>query len=99
MDPEQVSALVGKGESRFRYIILERNESHTYLPEQYNYVLSAALDSGLAVSAIVIFFALVFPGVSLSWWGNNVQGTTVDGQGIPWKKLAENSTFGPAAWS
>ncbi|KAL7756018.1 hypothetical protein ACKLNR_013011 [Fusarium oxysporum f. sp. zingiberi] len=29
---------------------------------KYNYVLSAALDSGLAISAIVIFFALVFPG-------------------------------------
>ncbi|KAF4456344.1 OPT family small oligopeptide transporter [Fusarium austroafricanum] len=50
---------------------------------KYNYVLSAALDSGLAVSAIVIFFALVFPGVSLSWWGNNVQGTTADGLGSP----------------
>ncbi|KAF5704858.1 OPT family small oligopeptide transporter [Fusarium globosum] len=31
---------------------------------KYNYVLSAALDSGLAISAIVIFFALVFPGNS-----------------------------------
>ncbi|KAF5620239.1 OPT family small oligopeptide transporter [Fusarium sp. NRRL 52700] len=32
---------------------------------KYNYVLSAALDSGLAISAIVIFFALVFPGRTL----------------------------------
>ncbi|RBR19330.1 hypothetical protein FVER53590_08400 [Fusarium verticillioides] len=31
---------------------------------KYNYVLSAALDSGLAISAIVIFFALVFPGIA-----------------------------------
>lgn len=65
---------------------------------KYNYVLSAALDSGLAISAIVIFFALVFPKVNLSWWGNNVQGTTVDGQGIPWKALPENGTFGPSEW-
>ncbi|KAF7560314.1 hypothetical protein G7046_g3837 [Stylonectria norvegica] len=66
---------------------------------KYNYVLSAALDSGLAISAIVIFFALVFPKVTLSWWGNNVQGTTVDGQGIPWKAMPVNGTFGPTKWS
>ncbi|TDZ41536.1 Glutathione transporter 1 [Colletotrichum trifolii] len=66
---------------------------------KYNYVLSAALDSGLAISAIVIFFALVFPGVNLSWWGNNIQKTTVDGQGIPWKPIPPNGTFGPATWS
>ncbi|RUP49938.1 hypothetical protein BC936DRAFT_140927 [Jimgerdemannia flammicorona] len=40
---------------------------------KYNYVLSAALDSGIAVCAIVMFFALqnniiFFP----AWWGNNV---------------------------
>ncbi|KAH7021865.1 hypothetical protein EDB80DRAFT_535233, partial [Ilyonectria destructans] len=38
----------------------------------YNYFLSVAVDSGFATSTIVIFFALVFSGVSLSWWGNNV---------------------------
>ncbi|KAF4963075.1 hypothetical protein FSARC_8877 [Fusarium sarcochroum] len=72
---------------------------YPYWWAKYNYVLSAALDSGLAVSAIFIFFALVFPGVSLSWWGNNVQGTTVDGQGIPWRKLGTNETFGPSVWT
>ncbi|KAF6806644.1 small oligopeptide opt family [Colletotrichum sojae] len=65
----------------------------------YNYVLSAALDSGLAISAIVIFFALVFPGVSLSWWGNNIQKTTVDGRGVPWMAMPANGTFGPTTWS
>ncbi|WYZ36993.1 hypothetical protein EsH8_II_000499 [Colletotrichum jinshuiense] len=66
---------------------------------KYNYVLSAALDSGLAISAIVIFFTLVFPGVQLSWWGNNIQNTTIDGQGIPLKAIPANGTFGPAIWS
>ncbi|GKT56510.1 OPT family small oligopeptide transporter [Colletotrichum tofieldiae] len=66
---------------------------------KYNYVLSAALDSGLAISAIVIFFTLVFPGVQLSWWGNNIQTTTIDGQGIPLKDIPTNGTFGPATWS
>ncbi|KAJ0331232.1 hypothetical protein COL5a_002768 [Colletotrichum fioriniae] len=66
---------------------------------KYNYVLSAALDSGLAISAIVIFFALVFPGVQLSWWGNNIQRSTIDGQGVPLKAVPLNGTFGPATWS
>ncbi|KAI6152850.1 OPT oligopeptide transporter [Pisolithus thermaeus] len=43
---------------------------------KYNYVLSAALDSGLAVSVLVIFFTLQYPmngmiGMDLQqWWGN-----------------------------
>lgn len=65
---------------------------------KYNYILSAALDSGLAVSAIIIFFTVIFPGASLSWWGNNVSSTTVDGMGTPWKQLPESGTFGPTTW-
>ncbi|KAI9736312.1 MAG: hypothetical protein M1834_001198 [Cirrosporium novae-zelandiae] len=65
---------------------------------KYNYVLSAALDSGVAVSAIVIFFTVIFPGGSLSWWGNNVSSTTVDGKGTPWKAIPGNGTFGPRTW-
>lgn len=42
------------------------------------------------MSAVVIFFALVFPGVSLSWWGNNVNDGTVDSKGTPWKVLSAN---------
>lgn len=39
---------------------------------RYNYILSAALDSGLAVALIVIFLATAVPkgGVFLNWWGN-----------------------------
>ena len=39
---------------------------------RYNYILSAALDSGVAVSSIVIFFCLLYPrgGIQLKWWGN-----------------------------
>ncbi|OGM51347.1 small oligopeptide transporter [Aspergillus bombycis] len=66
---------------------------------KYNYVLSAALDSGVAVSAILIFFSLVLPGVSLSWWGNNVNGGTVDSKGTPWLELKANETFGESAWT
>lgn len=43
---------------------------------RYNYVLSAALDSGTALAVIVIYFSLQFPsgpageGYSIEWWGN-----------------------------
>jgi hypothetical protein len=36
--------------------------------EKYNYVLSAALTAGVAVSALVIFFATGYNPKSLKWW-------------------------------
>ena len=52
---------------------------------RYNYILSAALDAGVAVGAIVIFFCLQYPnngGFHLVWWGNTVHQNTLDGQGV-----------------
>jgi OPT family small oligopeptide transporter len=39
---------------------------------RYNYILSAALDSGAAMASIVIFLVLALPkgGIELNWWGN-----------------------------
>jgi OPT family small oligopeptide transporter len=40
---------------------------------RYNYILSAALDSGLALSMVTIFFSLGLSrpgGVEFDWWGN-----------------------------
>lgn len=39
---------------------------------RYNYVLSAALDAGVAVAMIVVFFTLYLPkgGIVFDWWGN-----------------------------
>ena len=39
---------------------------------RYNYILSAALDGGVAIASILIFFCLIYPkgGINLSWWGN-----------------------------
>ncbi|CZT53395.1 probable sexual differentiation process protein ISP4 [Rhynchosporium secalis] len=65
---------------------------------KYNYILSASLDSGVAVSAIVIFFTVIFPGASLSWWGNDVGSTTADGKGTPWKAIPASGKFGPETW-
>jgi hypothetical protein len=44
----------------------------------YNYVTSAALDAGLALCTLLIFFALILPKVDPpKWWGNNVVETTM----------------------
>ncbi|GAA5816451.1 hypothetical protein MFLAVUS_009980 [Mucor flavus] len=53
----------------FNYVIKRRANAWW---KKYNYVLSAALDSGVAICAIIIFFAfqnteIHFP----TWWGNN----------------------------
>lgn len=34
---------------------------------KYNYVLAAALDTGLALSAIIIFFCITYPRSLISW--------------------------------
>ncbi|KAF7340477.1 Sexual differentiation process protein isp4 [Mycena venus] len=59
----------------FQYVIRRRHFSWW---TKYNYVLSAALDSGVAVSIIVIFFALQFPKNGTigstniaKWWGQH----------------------------
>ncbi|KAI4108461.1 MAG: hypothetical protein L6R37_001065 [Teloschistes peruensis] len=41
---------------------------------KYTMTLSAALDSGLAIGVVVIFFGVVFPGWAkgFSWWGTEV---------------------------
>ena len=63
--------------------IFNRHVKSRFMPwwAKYNYVLSAALDSSVAISAIVIFFCVVFPGAELNWWGNTVNSGTIDGMG------------------
>jgi len=50
---------------------------------KYNYVIAAAFPAGIAISTIVIFFALEIPksGLSIVWWGNTVVGEGCDGMG------------------
>ncbi|KAJ3519803.1 hypothetical protein NM688_g9251 [Phlebia brevispora] len=85
----------------FNYVV--RRKSFSWWAK-YNYVLSAGLDSGLAISIIIIFFCLQFPsdgtiGLNTiqSWWGNTVYQKTADwNQASLW--TAGNSTFGPTTW-
>lgn len=64
-------------------------------------VLSAGLDSGLAISTIVIFFCLNFPkdgtiGLNTiqAWWGNTVYQNTADWAGAAALPLPASGTFG-----
>ncbi|KAJ5087396.1 hypothetical protein N7456_011012 [Penicillium angulare] len=68
---------------------------------KYNYILSAALDCGVAVSTVIIFFCITLPVGSLSWWGNTVFSNTADGLGTPYKGLPARGYFGPerGTWS
>ncbi|RMJ25793.1 oligopeptide transporter [Aspergillus sp. HF37] len=68
---------------------------------KYNYVLSAALDSGVAVSTVIIFFCIRLPAGSLSWWGNMVYKMTADAKGTPYLGLPPDGHFGPpqGSWS
>lgn len=67
---------------------------------QYNYITSAALDCGLIMSTIVVFFSLYYTQETpLDWFGNNAALSTAD-----WMGTAVNSvvppgeTFGPSTW-
>lgn len=66
---------------------------------KYNFVLSCALDVGVALCGIIIFFCIQYPGAQLNWWGNEVFNNTADGKKIPWKSLPESGFFGPSNWS
>ncbi|KAG1824546.1 OPT oligopeptide transporter [Suillus subaureus] len=84
----------------FQYVIRRRHFSWW---TKYNYVLAAALDSGLAISIILIFFCLQYPrngtiGANnvAKWWGNNVFLNTADGKAMSYYTI--NGTFGPSIW-
>ncbi|KAK9443431.1 small oligopeptide transporter, OPT family protein [Metarhizium brunneum] len=66
----------------------------------YNYTTAAALDAGLILSTIVIFFAITFPNVTVpQWWGNVAVFETLDATyAAILKTVPENGTFGPATW-
>ncbi|KAH9814731.1 OPT oligopeptide transporter protein-domain-containing protein [Melampsora americana] len=68
---------------------------------KYNFVLSAGLDVGTVISAIVIFLTvqLFRPGsdATLNWWGNTVYVNTDDFDGVPLIDPPIEG-FGPLTW-
>ncbi|RDW82268.1 OPT-domain-containing protein [Coleophoma cylindrospora] len=63
--------------------------------EKYNYVLSAALTAGLAVSALIMFFAVGYNPKSLHWWGNQVSSAGIDGSSKGLYPIPARGYFGP----
>lgn len=62
----------------------------------YNYITAAALDAGLILSTIVIFFAITLPNVTVpQWWGNTVSDTTLDSS---LAAISKQGHFGPDKW-
>ncbi|KAG9225680.1 hypothetical protein CCMSSC00406_0007537 [Pleurotus cornucopiae] len=87
----------------FQYIMRRRHFSWW---TKYNYVLSAALDAGVAISAVLIFFILQYPangtiGINniQTWWGNSVFLNTADAAGTPMLTVADGDFFGPRTWA
>ncbi|KAK9243326.1 OPT oligopeptide transporter protein-domain-containing protein [Lipomyces tetrasporus] len=46
---------------------------------KYNYILTSAFSTGVALSGVVIYFAFQYKAVKLNWWGNTVSHAGVDG--------------------
>ncbi|KAK3228141.1 hypothetical protein Dsin_008003 [Dipteronia sinensis] len=42
--------------------------------QRYNYVLSGALDAGLAFMGVLIYMCLGLENISVDWWGNDLDG-------------------------
>lgn len=63
---------------------------------KYTMTMSAALDSGLAFSLVVIFFGFVYPGVTknFKWWGTEVYKQGCDWTACAYLSLRLGETFG-----
>ncbi|KAH0152259.1 small oligopeptide transporter, partial [Aureobasidium melanogenum] len=67
---------------------------------RFNYITSAALDSGLAISTILIVLTISLTNTDApNWWGNVAVYNTMDSLGTAVSKvLPEGATFGPSTW-
>ncbi|KAG5370336.1 Oligopeptide transporter 2 [Yarrowia sp. E02] len=67
--------------------------------KKYAYIFEAGLNTGIALSSIIIFFSVSYHPKDLDWWGNNVMGAGMDGGGIdlpPYVPIpADPGYFGP----
>ncbi|KAJ8518259.1 hypothetical protein ONZ45_g4645 [Pleurotus djamor] len=87
----------------FQFVIRRRHFSWW---AKYNYVLSAALDAGVAIGALFVFFVLQYPlngsigaNTIQGWWGNTVFMNTVDARGTPLLTIPPGQHIGPSTWA
>ncbi|KAL2024538.1 hypothetical protein VTK56DRAFT_7581 [Thermocarpiscus australiensis] len=67
---------------------------------KYSMTLSAALDSGLAMGIVVVFFGVVFPGWTegFRWWGTEVYKRGCDWRACAYRSVPQGGRFGPDVW-
>ncbi|KAL1617046.1 hypothetical protein SLS54_008041 [Diplodia seriata] len=61
---------------------------------KYNYVVSAAFSTAIAVAAVVIFFAVEYNGYAVEWWGNGAE-SGCESKACTRLKLPAGEYFGP----
>ncbi|KAI8275740.1 Oligopeptide transporter 2 [Colletotrichum sp. SAR11_57] len=61
---------------------------------KYNYVLSAALSTAIAIAAVGIFFAVSYHGFEVNWWGNDSE-KGCEATACTRLKLPKGEYFGP----
>lgn len=76
--PYNLSYILGSFYASLIFMKYIRNR-YTQWFEKYVYVFSAGLTAGISLSAIIIFFAVQYDEVVLSWWGNDVPFAGIDG--------------------
>ncbi|CAK5279804.1 unnamed protein product [Mycena citricolor] len=63
---------------------------------KYSYIMTTAFSAAIAISAIVIFFAVQWSNINIDWIGNNRPFLGCDGAGCARLEVPVNGTFGPA---
>ncbi|KAJ6518530.1 OPT-domain-containing protein [Mycena vulgaris] len=61
----------------------------------YNYIITAAFSVAIAISAVVIFFAVEWRDVQIVWSGNTRPFEGCDGTGCPRLAIPDSGFFGP----
>lgn len=79
----------------FPFVFTKLYQQLTLAHVQYNFVLSAALSSGIAISAILMLFSVQWVGASIEWWGNTQIDAGCEGKACTIFKLAKGERFYP----
>ncbi|KAI3539852.1 OPT oligopeptide transporter [Colletotrichum filicis] len=61
---------------------------------KYNYVLSAAFSTAIAIAGVIIFFAVSYHGFEITWWGNDSE-SGCESTACTLLKLPKGEYFGP----
>lgn len=98
--PNNLSYLTGAFYANFFFMYYLRKYKTAWW-EKYNYIVAAGLAGGVAFSAIIIFFAVQYHEVDVTWWGNTVNSLGVDGGADGARSTlleVPPEGFGPKSW-